>query len=162
MSKLYVKTVDSPIGSLTLAASREALVAVFLPAGRREFTPGAEPVDAHPVLDRAAEELRQYFRGARKEFSIPLAASGTEFQVAVWNALATIPFGESRSYAWVARQVGRPRAVRAVGSANGANALPIFVPCHRVIGADGSLSGYGGGVEAKRWLLDHERRVSAR
>lgn len=160
MEGTVTKSFESPLGTLRLVASQDALVGVYLPAGRPLCLPGVEPVRSHPVLDRAAEELDQYFRGGRTFFTTPHSATGTEFQKAVWDALATIPFGERRSYAWLAGRVGRPKAFRAVGSANARNALPIFVPCHRVIGADGSLSGYGGGVEAKRWLLEHERRVA--
>ena len=120
-----------------------------------------DPVAAHPVLDQAARELEQYFEGKRRTFSSPLAAAGTPFQREVWDALAAIPFGQSRSYAEIATAIGRSRAVRAVGAANGANPLSIFVPCHRVIGADGKLTGYGGGLPAKAWLLGHERKVAA-
>lgn len=108
------------------------------------------------VLDRAVRELRAYFRGDLREFTVPVALSGTRFQEQVWRGLLSIPYGERRSYGWLAEEIGRPTASRAVGAANGCNPVPIVVPCHRVIGADGSLVGYGGGLETKRWLLSHE------
>jgi methylated-DNA-[protein]-cysteine S-methyltransferase len=150
------KVVPSPIGPLRLFATDAALGAVMF-ANDRLTPPPSRAVEAHPVLDLAARELAEYFTGARRTFTTPLDAAGTEFQRAVWRALLDIPFGETRSYADVARALGRPSAVRAVGAANGRNPLPIIVPCHRVIGTDGSLTGFGGGLPAKRWLLGHER-----
>ena len=111
--------------------------------------------------DRVQEQLDSYFAGERSTFDLPLATPGTRFQEECWDALTTIPFGSTTSYAGLATQVGRPAAVRAVGHANGMNRLALVIPCHRVIGADGSLVGYGGGVWRKAWLLDHERRVAA-
>jgi len=113
----------------------------------------------HPILARTAEQLREYFAGTRRTFDIPLRLQGSPFQVAAWRALCAIPYGETRSYADMARSVGSPGAVRAIGRANGQNRLCIVVPCHRVIQADGSLCGYGGGRWRKQWLLDHERRA---
>jgi methylated-DNA-[protein]-cysteine S-methyltransferase len=110
----------------------------------------------HPVLLHAERELGEYFAGERTSFSVPLDMVGTDFQKAVWNALLTIPFGETRSYGEIARQVGRPTAFRAVGAANGQNPLSIIAPCHRVIGSDGSLTGFGGGLPAKQYLLGLE------
>ncbi len=112
------------------------------------------------ILERTEIELGEYFGGARKEFTLPLAPAGTDFQKRVWEALGRIPFGETRSYGGQARSIGRPRAVRAVASANGDNPIAIVIPCHRVIGADGTLTGYGGGLPRKRFLLDLERRVA--
>ncbi len=157
---LVFKRLASPVGELKLFASDDALVAVNFPS-RHNHTrgtpdPEAREVRRHAVLDLAAAELGEYFEGRRKVFHIPLRADGTEFQKAVWCALADIPFGASRSYADIARAIGRPRAVRAVGLANGCNPHAIVVPCHRVVGRDGSLTGYGGGLPAKRWLLAHE------
>jgi methylated-DNA-[protein]-cysteine S-methyltransferase len=156
MTELFHKTVPSPIGRLRLVATGSALVAVDLPKAA-----GAKPLEAqgvrrHPVLDAAAEELAEYFRGVRRLFLTPLAPAGTPFQRAVWDEVALVPFGEVRSYAEVALEIGRPRAVRAVGGANARNPVPIFVPCHRVIGSNGSLTGYAGGLDAKRWLLSLE------
>lgn len=112
----------------------------------------------HRYLDQAGRELSEYFAGERERFTIPLVLDGTEFQVTVWEQLLTIPFGATRSYGELAARVGRPGASRAVGRANGDNRLAIIVPCHRVIGANGSLTGYGGGMRRKRWLLRHEQR----
>ncbi len=112
------------------------------------------------MLDLAAAELDEYFRGERRAFGTPLAAEGTPFQRKTWDALCEIPFGARWSYAELARRVGNPKAVRAVGAANGRNPLAIFVPCHRVIGSSGELTGYAGGLPIKQWLLEHEERVS--
>jgi methylated-DNA-[protein]-cysteine S-methyltransferase len=152
-------TIDSPIGPLLLTTDGEALTGIYLDSERGAQPPldvGAED-PAHPVLVDAAEQLSAYFAGERDDFDLPLAASGTDFQHTVWAALVEIPYGETISYGELARRVGNPNASRAVGLANGRNPLPIIVPCHRVIGANGTLTGYGGGVERKQWLLDHER-----
>lgn len=114
------------------------------------------PIDGASEVPGVREQLEQYFAGTRTRFEVDLAPEGTEFQQRVWAALQTIPHSETRSYRWLAEQVGS--VARAVGSANGANPIAILVPCHRVIGADGSLTGYAGGLEAKRWLLEHEAR----
>ncbi len=149
--------VDSPIGKLTLFARDGKLVGVH-------FAPGAPPVNSRegtePVLEAAAAQLREYFAGERTAFDLPLELAGTAFQQEAWRALAEIPYGETVSYGEQARRLGRPDAVRAVGAANGRNPIPIVLPCHRVIGADGSLTGFGGGLEAKRRLLDLERSPS--
>lgn len=112
--------------------------------------------DNLPVLRQAARELTEYMAGERREFTVPLEPKGTDFQMRVWRALRTIPFGEVRSYADIARALGQPTATRAVGAANGKNPLAVFIPCHRVIGSNGSLTGFGGGIEVKRALLVHE------
>lgn len=112
-----------------------------------------------PVIEMAVSELDEYFAGKREEFDIPLLFVGTEFQKKIWNALRTIPFGKTVSYAGIARLIGMPKAVRAVANANGANAISIFAPCHRVIGSDHSLTGYGGGLAAKEYLLKLERAI---
>jgi methylated-DNA-[protein]-cysteine S-methyltransferase len=151
MSALHV---DSPLGTLTLHAAQGALTAIAL-CREGDTSPAPEP-----VLAEAARQLAEYFAGARTEFALPLAPRGTAFQRAVWAQLAAIPFGQTRSYGEIARALGRPTASRAVGAANGANPLAIVVPCHRVIGAAGQLTGYAGGLPAKRWLLDHERRCA--
>lgn len=162
---LHRRPHDSPIGTLQLVAAPDSLVAVLWPdeaPGRVRF--GSEPVPddgTHAVLARAASQLDEYFAGARQTFDLPLGPRGTEFQRLVWWALAEIPFGETSTYGRQAAVIGRPKAVRAVGSANGRNPLSIVLPCHRIVGADGSLTGFAGGIETKRWLLDHEAAVAA-
>ena len=113
-----------------------------------------------PLLRRVADQLAEYFAGERRDFDLPLAAPGTAFQKLVWDALVRIPFGEVRSYGELARTLGRPSGSRAVGAANGKNPIAIIVPCHRVIGANGTLTGYAGGLPTKQWLLEHEQRYS--
>ena len=162
MTPRYTRLMDSPLGVLRLVATPAALTGVYLPAQQCAHLAEAVEAASHPVLDRAAAELGEYFLGERTSFSTPVVLEGTPFQRSVWEVLGTIPFGEQRSYTWLAREVGRPRAARAAGAANGRNVLSIIVPCHRVVGADGALTGYAGGVEAKRWLLAHERRERAR
>jgi methylated-DNA-[protein]-cysteine S-methyltransferase len=146
---------ESPLGRLRLVTDGEALVAVDLPGYPSDAETGPHEPD-HPVLREASRQLEEYFAGRRRRFELPLRPHGTTFQRKVWRALEAIPFGATRSYADLARAIGRPTATRAVGAANGRNPLAIIVPCHRVIGADGSLTGYGGGLPAKRWLLAHE------
>lgn len=143
--------IGSPIGPLLLVASDEALTRIdFVPAGS---TCGAEHRKRSPILALAKRELDEYFRGKLREFSVPLAPEGTAFQRDVWNALLALPYGATTSYGELAHRIGRPAAVRAVGAANGANPIPIVIPCHRVIGRDGSLTGYGGGIAIKQFLL---------
>ncbi len=164
MTKLVRCYVDSPLGRLRLVAANEGLTGLYYPEHRHGRDPEAEDVDRHPVLDLARRELGEYFAGRRTRFETPLAPGairgGTEFQLEVWNALLAIPFGETRSYGEVARAIGRPRAVRAVGAANALNPISIFVPCHRVVGGAGALTGYAGGLEAKRKLLELEAEKS--
>ena len=112
-----------------------------------------------PVLMQAARELGEYFEGSRRDFDVALDPQGSPFQLAAWHGLREIPYGETVSYGEQARRVGHPGKARAIGAANGSNPLPVIVPCHRVIGSDGSLTGFGGGLEAKAWLLHHERQV---
>lgn len=154
---------DSPVGGLLLAADDAGLTEIqFEPHRRPAPASGGSPRPtdgasaAARTIAEARAQLTAYFAGELDTFALPLAAHGTPFQERVWAALRDIPFGETISYAELARRVGEPRAVRAVGGANGRNPLPVVVPCHRVIGADGSLTGFGGGMERKRWLLDHE------
>jgi O-6-methylguanine DNA methyltransferase len=113
----------------------------------------------HRYLSLLKQQLGEYFAGARREFSVPLAPQGTDFERRVWDYLQKIPFGQTRSYGQQARAISKPSASRAVGAANGRNDISILIPCHRVIGASGSLVGYGGGLERKKWLLNHERQV---
>jgi methylated-DNA-[protein]-cysteine S-methyltransferase len=158
--------VDSPIGPLTLTAKDGRLVGVYMKLTRYE--PAAEDLgtavscESDPVLAAAAGQLRAYFDGELTSFELPLALEGTRFQRSVWAGLQAIGYGETISYGELARRIGRPSASRAVGLANGRNPVAIVVPCHRVIGADGSLTGYGGGMDRKRFLLALEQRVSGR
>ena len=144
---------ETPIGVLTLAADADGLCRVDFPP------PRPPPADAgwregdSPVLSAARRQLEEYFDGRRQAFDLPLSLHGTGFQREVWRALAAIPYGRTWSYRDLARHVGRPAAMRAVGAANGRNPLPIVLPCHRVIGADGSLTGFGGGLPTKAFLL---------
>lgn len=149
--------VPSPIGPLRLVAGIDAITHLYLPP---HDEPAAVREGSTPLLERAAAQLAEYFAGERREFELPLEPRGTGFQERVWSALLAIPFGETRSYGEQARAIGRPAASRAVGAANGRNPIAIIVPCHRVIGSNGSLTGFGGGLPAKKWLLDHERRVA--
>ncbi|SDD53748.1 methylated-DNA--[protein]-cysteine S-methyltransferase [Aquimonas voraii] len=153
---IHYLSLASPIGRLTVAASATALHAIEF-EHNRHAQPRAHWVSGEtPLLRHAADQLHEYFAGRRRRFELPLAPQGTEFQRAAWQALAAIPFGETRSYAQQAAALGKPAATRAVGAANGRNPLPIVLPCHRVIGANGALTGFGGGIEIKRWLLAHE------
>ena len=149
---MNVKIIDSPIGKLTLMADENALRAVYM---ETSVAPQGE-LRSTPLLERAAVQLEEYFAGKRTDFDLPLEPIGTEFQTEVWKALTKIPFGQTCSYADIARTIRRPKAMRAVGAANGQNPIAVIVPCHRVIGADGSLTGYGGGLPRKKWLLSHE------
>ena len=154
----FYKTTKSPVGRLKLIASDHGLAAILWENDdpkRVRLSPLAED-GSHPVLLETERQLNDYFAGKRQTFSLRFACVGTEFQKEVWAALTTIPFGETRSYAQIARQIGRPKAVRAVGAANGKNPLSIVVPCHRVIGSNGKLTGFAGGLETKAALLKLE------
>jgi methylated-DNA-[protein]-cysteine S-methyltransferase len=157
------KTMDSPVGRLTLVATDDGLAAVLWEndrPNRVRLDINAEEND-HPRLVEAERQLRQYFAGERKEFDMALDVAGTAFQRRVWNALVTIPFGETRSYKEIATQIGSPDAVRAVGAANGRNPVSIITPCHRVIGATGALTGFAGGLDTKARLLQLEAQARA-
>ncbi|GAA2005972.1 methylated-DNA--[protein]-cysteine S-methyltransferase [Nakamurella flavida] len=152
---------DSPVGPLTVVAGREGLTGVYFADHLRRpdtagFGPAVDPV-TDELLDRAARQLGEYFLGDRRAFDLPLAPAGAPFQRAVWDLLTGIPYGETRSYGALARRLGDVGLARAVGTANGANPLSVVVPCHRVVGSDGSLTGYAGGLARKRLLLDLER-----
>ncbi len=155
---VHYTTIDSPLGVLLAMGDEDGLTALYLSTGRHSVqTPaGAQRDDA--ALASVRTQLDEYFAGVRMEFDLPLNPRGTPFQLKVWQALRTIPYGATFSYGHQARMIGDPGSARAVGLANGRNPISIIVPCHRVIGANGSLTGYGGGIEAKRWLLDHEAR----
>ena len=150
--------IKSPIGLITLASNGEALSFVGLPEARYPLNIPSEWTRSPQAFVEAKRQFDAYFAGELMEFDLPLEPHGTEFQQRVWMALRTIPYATTISYAELARRIGNPKASRAVGLANGANPLSIIVPCHRVIGANGSLTGYGGGLEAKKYLLDLERR----
>ena len=149
----YFLEVESPIGPLLLTCNDEGLTSLHMGGGK----PPAGTTRGHAILEKARKQLDEYFAGKRRDFELPLAAEGTPFQRKVWKALCTIPFAATVSYGEIARKVGKPQASRAVGGANNRNPIGIIVPCHRVIGADGSLTGYGGGMKRKQWLLEHER-----
>ncbi len=153
--------IDSPVGPLTLVATGGVLSGLFMIDQRHRPPSGANGAEDAPPFPDIVEQLREYFAGERTDFDLPLAAPGTPFQHRVWTALRRIPFGQTTSYGQIATGIGRPGAARAVGLANGANPIGIVVPCHRVVGADGSLTGYGGGLERKQFLLDLERRRAA-
>lgn len=142
---MSTRAIETPIGPLTLEADENAVTAIRFGAD------GAQ--DASPLLDAAEAQLREYFAGARRTFDLPLAPHGTAFQQRVWTALRTIPYGETRTYGELAAAIDSPNASRAVGMANHRNPIPIIIPCHRVIGANGTLTGYAGGLEVKRKLL---------
>ena len=158
---LHTLTTPSPLGPLRLFATEAALVALYLPTtegpGLGHALARALP-GTSPLLERAAAQLAAYFSGGRLDFTLPLAPEGTPFQQRVWQALTQISFGQTQSYGALAAAIGKPSASRAVGAANGQNPIAIVIPCHRVVGANGSLTGYGGGLPAKRWLLAHERQ----
>jgi methylated-DNA-[protein]-cysteine S-methyltransferase len=151
---------DRPIGELLLTGDGESVTGIWMQSHRSEWRRTKAWRRDDVAFASTREQLSEYFAGERSEFDLPLAPEGTAFQRKVWNALCTIPYGETLSYGGLARRIGQPTAARAVGLANGSNPLPIVVPCHRVIGADGSLTGFGGGIERKRWLLAHEAKHS--
>lgn len=150
--------ISSPIGMLALTSNGRALTQLLLADGDTP-EPADVPADADPIFVDTRAQLEAYFDARLTRFDLPLEPHGTEFQRRVWDALREIPYGETISYAELARRIGNPKAMRAVGAANGRNPLMIVVPCHRVIGADGSLTGFGAGIERKRWLLDHEAGI---
>ena len=150
---------DTPIGALLLAGDGERLSLVGFPDGPRAEVPKIGWRQHDPSFVEAKRQLTAYFAGALTRFDLPLALNGTPFQVRVWQALTTLPYGETSTYGEMAARLGTPKASRAVGAANGANPLPIIVPCHRLIGANGSLVKFGGGLDRKRFLLAHEERV---
>ncbi|EJL6398691.1 methylated-DNA--[protein]-cysteine S-methyltransferase [Vibrio navarrensis] len=153
----YYTIAPSPLGEMTLQANDEGILGIwFTTQTTRPDDLGQEDAN-HPVLGLALTQLNEYFSGKRTQFDLPIAAKGTAFQMQVWQALTTIPYGETWSYQELANVIGNPKAVRAVGLANGKNPVSIVVPCHRVIGKNGKLTGYAGGIERKQWLLERER-----
>lgn len=159
---LFYKEINSPVGILKLVASDEALVAILWEKEKlgRVRLDEMELSNKHPILVKTETQLKEYFKGQRKVFDLPLAAIGTSFQQQVWNELCEIPFGETRSYGELATKMGSPKASRAVGAANGKNPISIVVPCHRVIGKNGKLTGFAGGLGVKEILLKLESKQS--
>lgn len=153
---IHSRIIESPIGDVFVEADEQGIARVLF-CDVLDVKP-VETSGSSEILDKACEQLKEYFLGERTEFELPLSQGGTDFQSSVWKALQAIPYGETSSYQSLADAISNPKAVRAVGSANGKNSLFIVVPCHRVIGKDGSLTGYAGGVERKRWLLALEQR----
>jgi len=157
-------TLQAPFGMLTVVASERGVRYItFEEDAHPKSYVGMDVVDdvSQPVVAETLKQLREYLDGLRTAFDVPLDLVGTEFQVEAWNALAKIPYAGTVSYAQQAASIGRPKAMRAIGSANGRNPVVIVLPCHRVVGADGSLTGFGGGLHVKSWLLDLEKQVSA-
>ncbi len=154
MNTTHYVTMKTPIGELRLISDGKALTGLYMgsygPKPDKSWTRGGA------LLEKAEKQLREYFDGTRKDFDLPLAPEGTAFQKKAWDALCDIPYGQTISYGEQARRIGLPDAARAVGTANGSNPISIIVPCHRVIGANGKLTGYGGGLPRKQWLLEHE------
>jgi methylated-DNA-[protein]-cysteine S-methyltransferase len=157
---MYYCYFDTPIGELLLAGEANSLSMIGFPKGAMRRDPEADWIYNEEPFENVRHQLAEYFAGERKDFDLPLSLAGTEFQVAVLDALQTIPYGETTSYGAIAKQIGRPRAVRAVGAANGRNPIPIIVPCHRVIGSSGDLTGFGGGLDTKAALLRLEAENS--
>ena len=161
MTLLAHRTLSSPLGDILIAASEYGVVSVEFVDGQPAAVNGGSGESAS-IAQSAAQQLAEYFAGKRREFDVPLAPEGTEFQLSVWKALGRIPYATTVSYKQQATWVGNPKATRAVGSANGRNPIAIVVPCHRVIGSDGRPTGYASGIDRKLWLLEHERAVADR
>jgi methylated-DNA-[protein]-cysteine S-methyltransferase len=162
-TNLYTTTIECPLGILTITASDEGVRAVTWPGDDADRVRIEEPVtaDSNGIAAHAARQLEEYFGGARRAFDVPLDPVGTEFQQAAWQALRAIPYGETVSYGEQANMLGDRNKARAVGAANGKNPIPIVVPCHRVVGSNGHLTGFAGGLDTKAWLLDHEFKIRA-
>ena len=157
----HTTTMDSPVGELRLIAGENGLRAILWGAEDAERIASIDDElvqGTTPVLDEAISQLEEYFAGTRREFDLPLDPAGTEFQQSAWMVLRTIPYGTTISYGQQAEQLGDPNKARAVGAANGKNPLSIVVPCHRVVGSNGHLTGFAAGIDVKSWLLDHERQ----
>jgi len=157
---MYYCYFETTIGELLLAGTNDELSMIGFPKGSMRRDPEPDWIYNEEPFARAKKQLAEYFSGARKNFDLPLSLSGTDFQVSVLKALLEIPYGETRSYGAIAKRIGRPRAVRAVGAANGRNPIPIIVACHRVIGSSGDLTGFGGGLDTKEALLRLEAENS--
>ncbi len=160
VSRLEYTYYDSPVGPILLAGQAGQLHCISFQSGCRSFEPSANWDRNDAPFEKAVTQIAAYFAGELVQFDLPLELAGTPFQRNVWALLLEIPFGETTTYGTLAARMGKPKASRAVGAANGANPLPIIVPCHRVVGSDRSLTGFGGGVETKKFLLEHERRCA--
>jgi methylated-DNA-[protein]-cysteine S-methyltransferase len=160
MSTIYYDYLQTPVGKLLLAMDGQGLRHIHFETGRHALEPSEDWEPGAGALHEARAQLKAYFAGTLTEFDLPLAPHGTDFQQRVWLELLRIPYAATTTYGEIARSLGDLQATRAVGSANGRNPLPIVVPCHRVIGANGDLTGFGGGLPVKRYLLDHEQRHS--
>lgn len=158
---MYYQVIDSPIGALLLVGTEQALYQVHFHGGRDCMIPKPDWERSEKPFREAVSQLRAYFERKLQSFDLPLCPEGTQFQCTVWRALREIPYGETWSYGQLACHIGRPQAMRAVGAANGRNPIPVIIPCHRVIGADGSLTGFGGGLPIKKRLLDLESDESS-
>jgi methylated-DNA-[protein]-cysteine S-methyltransferase len=160
----YQTYYTSPVGELLIKCTDEAITAILFmdtdKSSRQESTQNTAQAAYPEVMQRCIQQLDEYFAGSRKEFDLPLMQDGTAFQQSVWKALCEIPFGKTISYLELARRIGNEKSIRAVGTTNGKNQISIVIPCHRVIGANGNLTGYGGGLWRKSWLLEHEQRIA--
>lgn len=156
MTERFYTYIESPVGPLLAAGDEAALRLLSFPSGRKAVSPRPEWRRSDAPFAEVKRQLAAYFGGELRRFDLPFRLSGTEFQRNVWTLLASIPYGRTRTYGELARALGMPKASRAVGAANGSNPLPIILPCHRVIGANGSLTGFGGGLPTKKYLLRHE------
>jgi methylated-DNA-[protein]-cysteine S-methyltransferase len=158
---IYFTNYDSPIQTLRLVSNGRSLIGLYMMSEKHSHALPSDRVEDRTVepFPDTEQQLTAYFAGSLTEFDLPLQMEGTSFQQRVWSALQTIPYGTTISYGELARQIGQPKASRAVGLANGCNPLSIIVPCHRVIGANRKLTGYGGGIDRKQWLLNHERLI---
>jgi methylated-DNA-[protein]-cysteine S-methyltransferase len=164
-AKHFQAIMDSPLGKLALESDGYSILSVHIkslnePAG--DLFPGSGNMEVPDCLNDCQKQLREYFDGLRQQFDLPLSPAGTSFQQKVWTALQQIPFGQTISYLELARRLGDPKVIRAAGTANGKNPIAIVIPCHRVIGSNGDLVGYAGGLENKKWLLDHEQKCTGR
>jgi len=153
---LRYTTFECPVGELLILSNENSILEIHFQKNRSAHLIDKTWINGGDVVEECAKQLDEYFTGARKKFELPLSAKGTPFQQNVWKALAIIPYGKTMSYSQIAEAIGQPRAVRAVGAANGANPIPIVIPCHRVIGANGKLTGFGGGLQNKELLLELE------
>ena len=167
MSIIHYTNLITPVGILLIASSEKGLVRIIFTTEEdpdpfstllNEFA-DTDLIESREFNEDACRQLEEYFNETRSEFDLPLDLHGTDFQKAVWNSVAEVPYGQTRTYGQIAEDIGNPGSIRAVGAANGANPVPIVIPCHRIIGADGSLTGYGGGIEIKRKLLVLEKNL---